>query len=356
MSASNPTFFKTFSRPSGTSENSARRDAVNAAPTPAAAQVASKITRVDQGRQRPGPLPSGQSDDARVPLDPSMVAAPSRVAAPSVAPPASAVAQPPPHRLDPPAATPATPRFDSRSPQPPPPHVRNDRPAAVSATPQSKFFAAEVQPFHAAWEVDVFDIPPRVADLFFEGRRFSQIAERIHAAVQTGLRSILVTSATSGEGRSTVALGIAMSAAAAGIQVALVDGDTHKPTLAESLRLEIRQGWIDCIRGGLPIKEVAVHALEDGVTLIPLLAASASSAATPFETSRLIGELTDKFDLIIIDGPAQDAVDTSRLTAALDTAMIVRDVQRTSTARIEQLAARLNGTGLRGIGVVENFT
>lgn len=55
-------------------------------------------------------------------------------------------------------------------------------------------------PFQAVWEVDVFDVPTPVADLFFEGALFQQIAERMSDAVSSGLRSVLVTSAKTRRG------------------------------------------------------------------------------------------------------------------------------------------------------------
>ncbi len=141
----------------------------------------------------------------------------------------------------------------------------------------------ELKPFQAVWEVDVLDVPTTVADLFFEGRLFQQIAERISDAIDSGLNSVIVTSAQPGEGRSSVAIGLAMAAAAAGKRVALVDANLELPKLADELRLELQYGWVDTIRAGLPIKEVAVHAVEDGVTLIPLMPHKEKNAATGYE-------------------------------------------------------------------------
>ena len=77
-------------------------------------------------------------------------------------------------------------------------------------------------------------------------------------AINSGLSSVIVTSAQSGEGRSSVAVGLAMAAAAAGNRVALVDANLELPKLADELRLELQHGWVDTIRAGLPIKEVAL--------------------------------------------------------------------------------------------------
>ena len=54
--------------------------------------------------------------------------------------------------------------------------VRIDTADAQSHSPHT------VTPFKAVWEVDVFDVPSSVADLFFEGTLFQQIAERMSGA------------------------------------------------------------------------------------------------------------------------------------------------------------------------------
>jgi Mrp family chromosome partitioning ATPase len=228
-------------------------------------------------------------------------------------------------------------------------------PATVNTGIQPEVAAGTIVPFQSVWEVDVFDIPATVADLFFEGRLFQQIAERMSDAVATGLRTVLVTSNSSGEGRSSVAIGMAMAAAAAGIQVALVDTDTEDPTLADDLRLDLEYGWVDTIRGGLPIKEVAVHAVEDGVTLIPLMPPHGRTAATAYEVTQLIKLLQGKFELIVIDGPAGSSPCLHQCASVVDSAIIVRDMTRTNTLQINEFSSRLREAGVSGIGIVENF-
>lgn len=224
-----------------------------------------------------------------------------------------------------------------------------------SQPPKAHSHPAPLVPFQAVWEVDVFDIPRVVADLFFDGALFQQIAERMGEAVSSGLNSVLVTSPRAGEGRSSVAIGIAMAAAAAGIRVALVDADTEKPSLADDLRLDLQFGWVDTIRGGLPIAEVAVHAVEDGVTLIPLMQPHGATAATAGEVVQLLDVLRNRFELVIVDGPIGSVESLGRCASAVDTAIIVRDVSRTSASEVNSLSYRLREVGVRGVGVVENF-
>jgi Mrp family chromosome partitioning ATPase len=215
--------------------------------------------------------------------------------------------------------------------------------------------SATYLPFQAVWEVDVFDVPSPVADLFFEGALFQQIAERMSDAVGSGLRSVLITSAKPGEGRSSVAIGMAMAAAAAGIRVALVDADTESPSLADELRLDLQYGWVDVIRRGLPIREIAVQAVEDGVTLIPLMPPGVRPAATAFELVQLMDLLKSNFELIILDGPTSLSPALYQCVAKVDSAVVVRDMKQTNDRSVAELSNRLRSGGVRGVGVVENF-
>lgn len=245
-------------------------------------------------------------------------------------------------------APPVTQRFDLE------PHV-TPRPHHDGKTKQPSESKRAIEPFQAVWEVNVFDVPARVADLFFDGKRYQQIAERMAEAVQDGLQTVLVTSSQSGEGRSSVAIGIAMASAASGIRVALVDVDTETPTLAEDLRLDLQYGWVDTVRGGLPIKEIAVHAVEDGVTLIPLMPPHGQTAATAYEVTRLVDTLKGHFDLLIMDGPSAGSSDAMKIAAVFDSAVLVRDVTRTDDKMVDEVASQLQAAGIHGVGVVDNF-
>ena len=146
-----------------------------------------------------------------------------------------------------------------------------------------------------------------------------------------------------------------MAAAASGRSVALVDANVECPKLGDELRLDLQYGWVDTIRAGLPIKEIAVHAVEDGVTLIPLMPPKVKNAATGHEVVQLLELLKDKFELIIVDGPTAQSTQIHHCASAVDSAIIVRDMQRTDTTAINEFSYRLRESGVQGVGVVENF-
>ncbi|KAA5544514.1 P-loop NTPase [Roseiconus nitratireducens] len=208
----------------------------------------------------------------------------------------------------------------------------------------------------AAWEVDAFDIPQRVADLFFDESFFRSIAVQMNQAVRAGLQTMLVTSVSAGEGRSTVAIGTAISAAASGLRVALVDVDAESPHLVDHLGLEIDSDWVTAIRHGETLESVAVLSLEDTLTLLPLTTSLKSKApVTPNEIDQLCQRVTDCFDLVLFDGPTAASWPASRIAAAMDSCLIVRDIRQTSQQDVASIADQFRAKGVQGLGVVDNF-
>lgn len=224
---------------------------------------------------------------------------------------------------------------------------------ASTPTPQSIPSHAVLNP---VWEVDNFDVPAAVTELFFEGPLADQISRRMADAVQSGLSSVMVTSHSEGEGRSTVAIGVAMAAARSGLRVCLIDGDLNQPTLLDDLRLDLESGWIDAIESGQPIDNVAVRSLHDSLTLIPLLAPSPHSVVTPRDIKNLLAQLRGSFDLLVIDAPASNSHSLADFAAVVETALIVRDTTNTTEQKINAFAEKLRSDGIRGVGVVENFS
>lgn len=240
----------------------------------------------------------------------------------------------------------------------------NDPEADQNADQPDSFSSDSFEPtaepetaFVAAWEVEVFDVPRTVSDLFFNGELFNDLANRMATAIDGGLRSMAITSLKPGQGRSTVAIGIALAAASQRRRVALVDADTNGPTLMNDLGIDADHGWLDAIRGDLPITETAIAAVQDGVTFLPLIPTSdADKLPRPDEIVSLADRLSDHFDLIIIDsGPATDPM-LLRYASAADSAIVVRDAAVDDQAALSTFCKQLTDAGVKGIGLVENFS
>ncbi|WP_404310313.1 tyrosine-protein kinase family protein [Neorhodopirellula lusitana] len=223
--------------------------------------------------------------------------------------------------------------------------------AVVEEAPVEPLPVVELEPFVATWQVSEFIVPPTVDELFLAGSIAEQLAGRLAAAKDKGLHSIAVTSSKPGEGRSTVAIGMALSVAFSGLKVALVDADPAGVKLVTDLHLELDNSWLDTVRTRMPLEEVAVYSQADSLTLIPLLDREDEPEMEPAELKQLLEKLKASFDLVVVDCGASEV----RSASLCDTALVVRDMQNTKALEVETLAISLRRSGLQGVGVVENF-
>jgi Mrp family chromosome partitioning ATPase/capsular polysaccharide biosynthesis protein len=184
-------------------------------------------------------------------------------------------------------------------------------------------------------------------------------------------RTILVTSAGSEEGKTTVALGLALSAAGSGLNTLLIEADVHRPVHASRLGLKKGPGLVDYLREGLSPQDVLqVHAFVDPATG-HLNNGNSSNGHTAKLTcitagdtrgfigdrlgskafAEMLAEVREVYDLIVIDSaPLLAVAETSELVTFVDAVVFcVRlgstTVEQAKVARasIARLPERLTG-------------
>jgi succinoglycan biosynthesis transport protein ExoP len=174
---------------------------------------------------------------------------------------------------------------------------------------------------------------------------FRRLATNVLAvAASDGVRTILVTSATPGEGKSTVVANLARAIAEAGARVVVVDADLRRPRLHRIFRLPGDEG-LATVAAGAPV-EAVVQA-----TSIPRLALLAGGESTSNPALLLrspavrtaIRQLEERFDAVLVDGPALLGVTDSLVLAPIvgGVLFVVRDDlarRETVGSACEQLA------------------
>jgi len=139
---------------------------------------------------------------------------------------------------------------------------------------------------------------------------FSEAYRSVRTALQfstaTGApKSILVTSATPSEGKSTTALTLARNFAQMGTRVLLIDADLRNPTLHKTLGIDNSRGLSNLLAGAVRANDVIVTTRDKGLMVMT----SGPLPPNPAELlagSKMLSLLTVagvKFDKIIIDGP-----------------------------------------------------
>jgi polysaccharide biosynthesis transport protein len=130
---------------------------------------------------------------------------------------------------------------------------------------------------------------------------------------------ILTTSTIPGEGKSFITTNLALTFAAHGERVVIIDCDLRKPNIHKSFRTENLKGVIDICAGTARIEDVVVRDLHPNLDVI----AAGGRAKNPthilnskgFEV--MISELRKRYDRIFIDTPPLAAVSDSLIILPL---------------------------------------
>lgn len=188
---------------------------------------------------------------------------------------------------------------------------------------------------------------------------FRSIRIGLRAAQATAPRVIQVTSSITGEGKSTIAASMAMSAAAAGIRTVLVDLDFYNPTIAKIFNLPQHEGVVDVLLGNIA-SDVAQQTRSD----LPLRIVGAGSSGQPrpdmMETRQFtvfIDGLTQHFDLVILDTPPVLAVSSTMMTSHVaDATLLVVAWRQTPQESVLRAAEILRAARAPLAGIVLNKT
>jgi len=170
-------------------------------------------------------------------------------------------------------------------------------------------------------------------------------------------RTIVVTSALPGEGKSTVATNLAMTLAAAGAHVVLVDGDLRRPTVASTLGLVSGAGLTDVLSGRAKLTDV-LQGAPDAPNLAVLTAGTIppnpSEVLGSERMHQLVKDLAGHATVIIDAPPLLAVTDGAVLTNQADGALLVVAVGKTTYDVVDKALNALEKARGRVLGVVLN--
>jgi capsular exopolysaccharide synthesis family protein len=171
-----------------------------------------------------------------------------------------------------------------------------------------------------------------------------------------GIRSLLVTSATPGEGKSTTAANLGVALAQGGSRIALVSADLRRPSQEARFGVAASPGLSEFLANEA---ELVAHEVPDvpGLWIIP----AGAPPRNPGELlgsdafGKLIADITVDIDLIIVDTPPiLNAADASAAVRHVDGALVVVDTRRTELSDLVRARASLERSGGRVMGAVMN--
>jgi succinoglycan biosynthesis transport protein ExoP len=150
--------------------------------------------------------------------------------------------------------------------------------------------------------------------------------------------SILITSASPGEGKSTVSRGLAAMLAMHNSRVLLIDADLRRPAQSKFFRLPVLPGLSDVLTSTIEPEDLILPISDvKGLFLLPS-GRTPPQPATLLSSDRMrevIEQLKSQFDFLIIDSPPVLRVSDTLLIASLVEAVVV--VVREKTANVKEV-------------------
>jgi capsular exopolysaccharide synthesis family protein len=169
---------------------------------------------------------------------------------------------------------------------------------------------------------------------------------------------VAITSAFSGEGKTTLSLCIGRSMAAAGKRVLLVDCDLRVRGLSSRLDIEPKGGLQEVIGGELSWREAVTRDPASGLDVLSAATSQSKFAHEPFVDDKfvnLLRELRGEYDLVLLDCPPVLVLsDASHIVAAADACMVVALQGSTPASATREVMEALAITGTPLMGFVLN--
>ena len=199
----------------------------------------------------------------------------------------------------------------------------------------------------------IFDAPHSMT-----AEQLRQVRTRLqHAASLDTTRSLLVTSPSPGDGKTTICCNLAAGLALNGRRILLVDGNFRRPEIHKVFALANEQGFSDVLNGAVSFDEVVQE------TQVPNLAVMTSgpkpiNATEMFESQLLVDFIEralEEFDHVIFDsGPMMVVSESAAMAPRVDGVVTVVRARSNSRGLLTRMRETLKAIRAEHLGVVLN--
>ena len=194
------------------------------------------------------------------------------------------------------------------------------------------------------------------------------------AGLEKGGKTILITSAGPGEGKSITSANLAITMARAGNRTLLVSADLRKPVIHKLFGVKREPGLTNILVGAVKLEEV-LRALTDillgtkkwedvlkvpgldNLNILPsgYLPPNPSEILNLPEMDSLLEQLKTKFDIIILDSPpVLPVTDPAILGVKVDAVVLVYQVGRAARSTLSRAKVQLENVGANVKGIILN--
>jgi len=152
--------------------------------------------------------------------------------------------------------------------------------------------------------------------------QYRRLAGAVHdLQVEHGLKTLMVTSAVPGEGKTLTIINLALTLSeACKRRVLLVDADLRRPTVHDVLRLPNTRGLSDVLRA--ECADLPILQLSEYLSVLPAGRIDSPMALTSERMGALLETLSASFDWVLIDAAPVGFMPEARLLARLTKAIL----------------------------------
>lgn len=181
----------------------------------------------------------------------------------------------------------------------------------------------------------------------------------LHEARTVQSQVVMVSSASPGEGKSTLATNLAVAMARAGYSTLLVDFDLRRPTLGDLFDLPLSPGVSEILRQEFSFEDTVNEVSTANLSVLTAGAWSPHHVGVLAngDTERLFEDLRSRYQFIVVDGsPILGVAEAQLLCRHADTVLlsVLRDVS--SSPKITAACETLSAFGVRSLYAVVTGT
>lgn len=178
-------------------------------------------------------------------------------------------------------------------------------------------------------------------------------------AGKKGYKTIMVTSASENEGKTTVAVNLAIALGQNGKSVLLVDGDLRKPAVAKALSISTPESRsvLDVIKGRIPANEAVRFIKRYGIYVLASGIAddNAAELLSGQKAEELFKSLKESFDYVIVDtAPVNVVTDSIIVAGYADSVLLVVRDDATPVSFIQDAVSAISDSGTPILGSIYN--
>lgn len=205
------------------------------------------------------------------------------------------------------------------------------------------------------YELTVIDKPRSIASEAYRTLR----TNLGFAGIDQTFRSILVSSPSPKDGKSTVTANLGVVMAQAGSRVLIVDCDLRKPVQHHIFKLDNHKGFTNCLMMEATLGRVLQKAIPELGNLDVLTSGPIPPNPAEMLNSQRVREfwpmLLDQYDFVLVDAPPVLAVaDASILASQMDGVIMVARYGVTRKEQVQQTREVFQKANAKLIGVVLN--